>query len=326
MRRSLCFVILLVITQGVASMSHAVGPPPDPIEIEAKGPNGPLRGTMQPASRADAPVVLILPGSGPTDRNGINPLGVGAPTYRLLAEGLANNGVASARIDKRGLFGSKAAVPDGNDVTIDAYADDVASWISVIRAKTGVDCVWLAGHSEGGLIALVASRSVPDICGLVLLAAAGRRLAVVLREQLKANPANAPILPSAFAAIDKLERGERVDVAQLHPGIVPLFHAGIQKFWINVMSYDPAALLGGYAGPTLIVQGEEDLQVKPEDARRLAAAQPRAGLEIWPGMNHVLTMVPPGDIAANRAAYANKDLPLAPGLAELIATFILTPR
>ena len=56
--------------------------------------------------------MLILPGSGPTDRDGNNPMGITAAPYRMLAEALATKGVSSVRIDKRGLFGSKAAIPD----------------------------------------------------------------------------------------------------------------------------------------------------------------------------------------------------------------------
>src|SRR5688572_2979729 len=94
-----------------------------PIEkpLTARGPQGDLAGTLVDAGKA-APVVLIIPGSGPTDRNGNNPLGVTAAPYRLLAEGLAGRGISSVRIDKRGMFGSKAAIPDANKVTIADYA------------------------------------------------------------------------------------------------------------------------------------------------------------------------------------------------------------
>ena len=162
-------------------------------------------------------MMLIIPGSGPTDRDGNNPLGVKAATYRLLAEGLAERGIGTVRIDKRGMFASAAAVADGNAVTIDDYVADVGAWIGAIRKETGVSCVWLLGHSEGGLVALAAAQKLPDICGLVLVSAAGRPLGDVLRTQLQANPANAPILPQAMAAIESLEAGKHFDVAGMHP-------------------------------------------------------------------------------------------------------------
>jgi pimeloyl-ACP methyl ester carboxylesterase len=293
--------------------------------IEAPGPAGPLRGTLL-AAAAGAPAVLIIPGSGPTDRDGNNPLGVKAATYRLLAEGLAAEGVATVRTDKRGLFGSKGAVADADAVDIADYAADTHGWVTVMRSRLGVACVWLLGHSEGGLIALVAARQPEGICGLVLAATAGRPLAAVLRDQLRANPANAPLLDQALAAVDALEAGRRVDTAGLHPALLGLFRPSVQGFMISVMSCDPATLLRGWQGPALILQGESDLQVGVADARLLAAADPRARLVLLPRVNHVLKVVASDDVAANRAAYADPGLPLAPGIVAAIAGFVKAPR
>ncbi len=98
------------------------------IEVETRGPNGALAGTLLSSDAVNAPPVLIIPGSGPTDRDGNSPIGIKASTYRLLAEGLAGEGIAALRIDKRGLFGSAAAIQDPDAVTIGAYADDVHAW------------------------------------------------------------------------------------------------------------------------------------------------------------------------------------------------------
>ena len=81
----------------------AVAPVEKP--MTAPGPEGLLAGTLLEAGNG-APLVLIIPGSGPTDRDGNNAMGVTAAPYRLLAEGLAGNGISSVRIDKRGMFGS----------------------------------------------------------------------------------------------------------------------------------------------------------------------------------------------------------------------------
>ena len=96
-------------------------------QLTAPGPLGPLAGTLLDAGKR-APVVVILPGSGPTDRDGNNPLGVTAAPYRLLAQGLAARGVTTVRIDKRGLFGSRAAIANPNAVTIADYAADAHAW------------------------------------------------------------------------------------------------------------------------------------------------------------------------------------------------------
>lgn len=101
--------------------------------LDAAGPKGPLKGTLLIPNSKPTAVVLIVPGSGPTDRDGNNPLGVNASPYRLLAEGLAAKGFATLRIDKRGMFASAMAVEDANAVTIADYVDDIRSWVDVLR-------------------------------------------------------------------------------------------------------------------------------------------------------------------------------------------------
>lgn len=88
------------------------------------------------------------------------------------------------------------------------------------------------------------------------------------------------------------------------------------------MAQDPAALLASYDGPVLIAQGSTDIQVAVDDARALAAAQPNATLVIWEGVNHVWRTAPK-DRAANIAAYMTPDAPLADGVVETVAQFIL---
>jgi pimeloyl-ACP methyl ester carboxylesterase len=175
----------------------------EPIEtfVEAPGPLAPLKGTLlTPADNPHAPVVLIIPGSGPTDRDGDNPMGVRAAPYRLLAEALAADGIASARIDKRGMFASGPAVKNGDQVTIGDYASDVHAWVASLKAKTGARCIWVLGHSEGALVAEAAAQRPEGICGIILVSGMGRRFGDVITQQLKDNPANAPILAEALAA------------------------------------------------------------------------------------------------------------------------------
>lgn len=296
--------------------------------VEAPGPDGALQGALRSPDEANAAraSVLIIPGSGPTDRDGNNPQGITAATYKLLAEGLAERGIASVRIDKRGMFGSAAAWSDANNVTLDDYAHDVAQWVAAIREKTAVDCVWVLGHSEGGLVALLAAEHSEGLCGVLLVAAPGRPLGQVLREQLQANPANAPLLKQAFAAITSLEAGQQVEVSGLHPALQPLFHPAVQGFLISSFAIDPAKLAGTVELPLLILQGGRDLQVGEADARRLHAAAPDAQLVVLPAVNHVLKQVTSDDPSANLATYHRTGVPLAPGVVDAIADFIGAQR
>lgn len=296
-----------------------------PIEtpVEATGPTGTLRGTMAgPSPEPNGPVVLIVPGSGPTDRDGNNPLGIRASTYRMLAEELAERGIVSVRIDKRGMFGSADAAADPNDITIAGYAADVRAWTVAIRRRTGARCVWLAGHSEGGLVVSVAGRSDANACGLVLMAAPGRPMGEILRRQLAANLANAPILDEASNLISDLEAGRTVDMSGRHAALQGLFHPNVQPFLIDLFSYRPAAVLRAYRRPVLILQGTSDLQIWLDDGRTLAAALPGAELVELDGVNHVLKPAPADDREANVATYTDASLPLAAGVAETIAAFV----
>lgn len=290
--------------------------------LQATGPLDPLRGVLLTPSQSAPPVVLIVPGSGPTDRNGNSPFGLKASTYQLLAQELATQGIATVRIDKRGMFESYKAVEDPNAVTIQAYAEDVHHWVDAIRSETGAQCVWVLGHSEGGLVALEAGQGRSDICGLILVATPGRPMGQTLREQLKEDPANAPILDQALPVIDALEAGRRVDTRQMDRPLNTMFHASVQGFLINTFALDPARLIAGYSKPVLIIQGERDLQIKPKDAQRLAKAAPNAKLVLLPATNHVLKKVETNDRAANLATYDKEGLPLVPGVSSTIARFI----
>ncbi|HEY7800249.1 MAG TPA: alpha/beta fold hydrolase [Hyphomonadaceae bacterium] len=285
-----------------------------PIELSAGG----LHGTLL-SPRRNAPVVLIVPGSGPTDRDGNSPAGLHTNAYRLLAEGLAAEGIASVRVDKRGMFGS-AGAGDPNAVSVDIYANDYRTWIDAIRTETGRKCVWLLGHSEGALMVSAAAEGRRDVCGLILVSGMGRKMGDVLRAQLSANPANAPLLGQAFAALDDLEAGRHTDTSNMHPALLPLFAPQVQGFLISMLSTDPVDVLRKARVKTLIVQGTSDLQVNEDDARLLDKA-PRTRMEIISGMNHVLKRSPV-DRAANLATYSNPDLPLHPRVIREIEDFI----
>jgi len=307
---------------GLLPLSLAAQPRLAQTFLTAPGKTGPLKGTLLAPAAKPGAALLIIPGSGPTDRDGNNPLGVKASTYQLLAEGLAARGTATLRIDKRGMFASAAAARDANAVTIPDYVDDVRSWVTVLAQDTGAPCVWLLGHSEGGLIAMAAARELPGVCGLVLVATAGRPMGEVLREQLKANPANAALVDKASSTIDALEQGRRVDTQDMPEALRRLFRAPVQGFLISAFSYDPQKLLEGYAKPVLVLQGQRDIQVGEPDARLLHKADPAATLVLLPAVNHVLKTVASDDRQENIATYADPALPLAPGVVDAIAGFL----
>ena len=177
---------------------------PAETEMTAPGPNGPLAGTLIDLD-GKAPLIVIIPGSGPTDRNGDNRYGMAGGPYRQRATALAARGVATLRIDKRGMFSSRAAVADGNHVIMADYAADVRAWIDVARKRTGRACVWVAGHSEGGLVALIAAQQPDGICGIVhaLRIASGPGPAASIATYGNAALPVAPALVETIAAFVK---------------------------------------------------------------------------------------------------------------------------
>jgi fermentation-respiration switch protein FrsA (DUF1100 family) len=147
-------------------------------------------------------------------------------------------------------------------------------------------------------------------------------MGTILRDQLKANPANAPILEEAMVAVDKLEAGKSVDVGKMHPALQTLFAPQVQPFLIDTMARDPARLAAQVAKPMLIVSGDRDIQVPEVDVRALADAQPKASLVVIPRMNHVLKDVEGASRADNLKTYADPSLPVNSKLVEVIASFV----
>ncbi len=292
----------------------------DPVQIP--GPEGPLE-AEEIAVPGASHALVIIPGSGPTDRDGnAAQAGVASDAYKLLAEGLAQEGVASLRIDKRGLFGSESAIADPNAVTIAAYADDANAWVE--KAASLASCVWLAGHSEGGLVALAAAQTAPDtLCGLILLATPGRPLEELLVQQLAANPANAPLMEDLKAIVADLKAGQTRDTQSIPPALQPLFPLSIQPYLIDLFSYDPVQLARTWQGPVLIVQGDADVQVTPDDAQNLQTAMPHADILSLVGGTHMLKAAIP---ERPFATYTDPSLPLHPGLLSGIMNFLNAAR
>lgn len=296
------------------------GPLATPVSLPSQP--APLHGTLLTPEGPTRAVALIIAGSGATDRDGNTAPAIVSSTYRLLAEGLAEHGVATVRTDKRGVGESAAALASEAGLVFTDYADDARAWAAEAARLTGQPCAWMIGHSEGALVALAAvTRDDDAVCGLVLLSGAGRPIGAVLREQLANAPE--PFLSQSMAILAELEAGRTV--ADIPPQLAALFRPSVQPYMISWLPLDPAEMVAAWSGPVMIGHGTTDIQVGTPDAETLAAARPDARLAIWQGANHVLKLAPE-DRAANIAAYGDPTLPLAPGVVDDVAGFILEPR
>lgn len=287
-------------------------------DVEIAGGKAPLKGSLLlPEGNARVTAVLILAGSGPTDRNGNSPGGINTDAYKLIAQELAKQGIASLRVDKRGVAASAGAATKEEDLRFETYIEDAASWVAFLKQQKRVDRIFVLGHSEGALIgSIVAQR--PGVAGFVSLSGAGFPAGEVLRRQLGAQ-LTGDLKARAFAAIAELEAGRTV--ANAPPELAALFRPSVQPYLISWFKYDPAAEIAKLKLPVLIAQGTTDIQVGVEDAKRLAAAKPDAQLLLIDGMNHILRAAPM-DRAANVATYSQPALPLKPELMPAITAFV----
>lgn len=288
-------------------------------EIILKTSTGDISGTLTiPANVKVSPIVLIIAGSGPTDRDCNSPLGVKTNAYKMLSEGLAKNGISTLRFDKRGIGESQAAMTSESDLRFETYINDVVSWISLLKTDTRFSKIILTGHSEGSLIGIIAAEQT-DIAGFISIAGFGRSADKVLQDQLK-NQLPLKLLDESNRILDSLKAGKTV--SNVNPYLVALYRPSVQPYMISWIKYDPAKEISRLTIPVLIIQGTTDLQVAVDDAKLLSASKTDAKLLIIENMNHVLKESD-ADIQNNMATYINADLPLKSGLVDEIVNFII---
>jgi hypothetical protein len=274
-----------------------------------------LRGTLLlPISKVKPAVVLIIAGSGPTDRNG-NQFGMANNSLRFLAEELATNGIASLRYDKRGVGFSRSNQAE-SEVVFDDFIEDATIWLTMLKESGNYSKVLVAGHSEGSLIGMVAVQKV-SVDGFISIAGSGKRIDKILLEQLSQIPE--PMLNDVKIIIDSLVQGHQVK--RINPMLLSIFRPSVQPYLISWMRIDPAVEIGKLSIPILIAQGTTDIQVTTENAELLANANPLSELVIIEGMNHVLKMVEM-DREKNMAAYINPELPISEELISAIVEFV----
>jgi alpha-beta hydrolase superfamily lysophospholipase len=260
------------------------------------------------------PVALLIAGSGSTDHDGNGPQ-IKPATLKKLSEQLLARNIATLRYDKRGAGGWKAELGRPEDFRFKDYVDDAVALVNYLRGSGKFSKVVLVGHSEGGLVAILAARRVP-VDRLVLLATAARRQGDLLKAQLEKQ-----LAPDLFApiakAIDAIMAGQIVDPPPPGLAIPPAMQPGIA----SAFTEDPIDPLRKIEVPTLIVGGGRDHQVARLDFIALSAAAPAAKTLWLADMNHVLNDV--SDEADDLAAYSQSERPLDSTLTDAVATFIL---
>lgn len=260
------------------------------------------------------PVVLIIPGSGPTDRNGNGPK-LNTNAYKQLAAALAKNGIASLRYDKR-LIGESTSATKESQMRIDNYIDDAVGLINQLHEDQRFSKVIVLGHSEGSLIGMVAADGQP-VDAFISVAGAGQPAYYILKEQMKSQP---EYISKPFNRIlDSLARGKTQD--NVDASLYAFARPSIQPYLMSWIRYDPQRAIKRLKMPVLIIQGNTDLQVGVSEAERLKKAKSEAVLQIIPNMNHIMKDAPV-EQDKNLATYTDPNLPLKPELVTDIVGFI----
>ena len=280
-------------------------------------PTGKLKGTLISPRAKNFPVLVIQAGSGPTDRNGNNPMGLKANSYRLIAEELAKKNVGTLLIDKRGIAASASAINPETMLRFDDYINDLAEWIKFIKKDKRTTKVFIAGHSEGSLVGMGAAQK-EKVNGYISLAGAGERIDKIFFWQL--NKQSPGLAATADSMLARLRTGKKLD--SVPPPLVSLLNPSMQAYMASWMKYEPCAEIKKLHIPIIIIQGTTDIQVQVKEARMLKSCNPAATLTIITGMNHILKPAP-ADVNKNVATYADGTLPLMPGLADVLTNFIL---
>lgn len=292
----------------------------DTATVSLNTPTGTLYGTLlTPSGKTRLSVILIIAGSGPTDRDGnAAAMGLHSDMYKLLADSLERHGFASLRYDKRGVGASKAALRSEADITFPDYISDAEGFIGLLRKDRRFSKIIVFGHSEGSLIGMVALQQT-KADAYISASGAGDRIDRVIYPQLAAQ--SRVLADSAKILFDSLAEGHRVH--EPNNGLKALFRGSIQPYMISWMRFDPQVEIKKLHIPILIIQGATDLQTTVGDAEKLKAARPDATLSIVPGMNHIFRAAST-DRRENFATYNQPKLPLVPQAIADITGFLLT--
>jgi hypothetical protein len=261
-------------------------------------------GTLTRPAGASAPVpaVVLVGGSGPTDRDETV---FGIPVFGRLAGGLVETGFAVVRYDKRGVGQSGGRA---ESATLSDYAEDVRGVLRWLERQDGIDRDRLAivGHSEGAAVAMiVGTREGRRAKALVLIAGPSTTGAELILEQQRHALDRMKVDAAERAA--KIALQERIHQAVLKgagwEGVPDSVRRSADTPWFSsFLAFDPARLMRDVDQPILIVQGELDTQVPAHHADRLAelarARKRRVDVQVLklPGVNHLLVPARTGEV------------------------------
>ena len=283
--------------------------------------------TRPPAAAAAVPAVILISGSGPTDRDETV---AGIPVFGQVARDLVAAGFAVVRYDKRGVGQSGGRI---ESATIADYAEDARMAVLWLEKQKGIDKdrIALVGHSEGGLVALLtAGRERGKVSAVALIATPSASGNDVVLEQQKHMLSRMPIDDAQRQ--EKIALQEKINTAVIKGtgwADIPIQarRAADTPWFYSFLTFDPEKAMKETRQPLLIVQGELDTQVMPHHADKLAAmARERRGDKVpvevvkVPGVNHLLVPAKTGDVSEYGTLGA--DAKVSPQVTGAVAAFL----
>ena len=281
-----------------------------------------IYGTLKiPETKEKVPIALIIAGSGPTDRNGNNPM-MTCNTYKMLSDSLTRHGIATLNYDKRLIAKSRGDQTE-DELRFEDYVEDAKSWIELLSQNKQFSEIIVIGHSEGSLIGMIASENNTKVSKFISIAGVGSPADEILKEQLSKQLENQPITikNQIFSYIDELKQGRLLENVPLN--LNTLFRPSVQPYMISWFKYNPKDEIAKLKIPILILQGNFDIQVSENDAKLLYEANPKSKKVIIKNMNHVLKNSQSMNMNEQMTdSYNNPNTPINKELVENIVEFI----
>ena len=272
-------------------------------------------GTLLTPEVPTSKIAIIIPGSGPTDRNG-NQQMMRNNSLKLLAENLAQEGIASIRYDKRVLTLLKKNALQEERLDFNMFIEDAVATIEYIRQQGRFKDIYVIGHEQGSLIGMVAAQRA-DVQGFISLSGSGQSIDQTIIHQIGLQMPD--LKDKAMSAFETLKKKGRV--TDYSPALTSIFRPSVQPFMASWMQYDPKVEIGKLSIPTLIINGTNDIQTSKQEAILLQEGNSDATLKYVEGMNHVLRIIE-GDDLENTKSYNLTRLPLSLELGTTVSEFI----
>lgn len=277
-----------------------------------------IEGTLLSPNSKTSTLAIIIPGSGPNDRDG-NQNFVKNNSLKYLAEDLTNNGIATFRYDKRALTMLKKGASEKQikQLRFSDFVNDTKKVIDFFVKRNRYNNIYIIGHSQGSLVGMLAITE--NVTGFISIAGAGKSIDKIITEQIAAMGAP-DLVESAQKTFSILKTG-KLD-KNFNPGLANIFNLDVQPFISSWMNYQPTEEIAKLTIPTLIINGTKDIQVSTSDAELLHKASTNGKLVLIENMNHVLKNVASDDAQENVKTYNMPQLKNTSELSKEIIAFI----